>query len=213
MGGPSHQPVRQAHDDSVPARLTGSLDQPMQDRGLILEMLGSYRPIDAADHRTHQRFIQFVGTYPNCFERSLLIGHITGSVWLVNQAMDCVLLTHHRKLDQWFQLGGHSDGDNNPLNVALREAAEESGIPNIKALSSKILDLDIHLIPARHSEQAHDHFDVRFALQTVGTDDVVVSAESKELRWIKIDDLHNFTQAESLLRMRSKWYELRKSFS
>jgi len=183
----------------------------MTDRNLILELLSSYQPIHPADEEIQQRFIDFVQSHPDCFERTLSIGHITGSAWLVNQGMDSVLLTHHRKLGQWFQLGGHSDGDFNPLNVSVREAAEESGISTIRVLSPQIFDLDIHVIPARGDEPIHEHFDVRFALQTIGTDDVVVSAESKDLRWIKIEELHSFTQAESLLRMREKWYDLRNS--
>ena len=58
-----------------------------------------------------------------------------------------VLLMHHTKLDKWFQLGGHCDGDPDVINVAIKEASEESGIKNIKPLSLEIFDIDIHLIP------------------------------------------------------------------
>ena len=70
----------------------------------------------------------FVSAYPNCFERSLSIGHITGSAWLVNQTKTRVLLTHHKRLNKWLQLGGHADGNPNVLEVAMQEAREESGI-------------------------------------------------------------------------------------
>jgi 8-oxo-dGTP pyrophosphatase MutT (NUDIX family) len=130
---------------------------------------------------------------------------------MTHKNMDSVLLTHHRKLGGWFQLGGHADGDNNPIRVALKEATEESGIPYIRVLYPEIFDLDIHTILARGTEPAHDHFDLRFALQTADSDDVIIGSESNDLRWVKIEDLHMFSNSESLLRMRDKWRHLKPS--
>ncbi len=96
----------------------------------------------------------FIDSHPDCFERSCQVGHITGSAWIVNRAGDRVLLTHHRKLGRWLQPGGHSDGDPDTLEVALREAREESGL-DVRALDEAIFDLDVHLIPARGHEPAH----------------------------------------------------------
>jgi 8-oxo-dGTP pyrophosphatase MutT (NUDIX family) len=63
------------------------------------------------------------------FTRERLEGHFTGSAWLVSGDGLRVLLTHHRKLGRWLQLGGHADGDRDLARVALREAEEESGLP------------------------------------------------------------------------------------
>ena len=74
------------------------------------------------------RFMEFVRAEPRCFERDCWVGHVTGSAWIVNPARTHVLLTHHKKLGRWLQPGGHSDGHNVTLEVALKEAAEESGL-------------------------------------------------------------------------------------
>ncbi len=177
----------------------------------LLRLVRSYSPQDADDSSIRRRCVNFIELQPQCLERSLSVGHVTGSAWLVNQTMDAVLLTHHRKLNIWVQLGGHADGDPDLCQVALREAQEESGISTLRVLSPTIFDLDIHLIPARGAEPAHEHFDVRFVLQTVGTDQFRCSAESKELRWVPIDDLHLLTSERSLLRMREKWYAFRRA--
>src|SRR5215510_11521790 len=92
---------------------------------------------------------QFVAANPNCFERSLQIGHVTGSAWIVDLDRTHALLTHHRKLNKWLQLGGHADGDPDILRVALREAREESNLDAIRPVSENIFDVDIHVIPAR----------------------------------------------------------------
>ena len=65
------------------------------------------------------------------YERRRLAGHFTGSAWLVDASGQRVLLTHHRKLGRWLQLGGHADGDANLAAVALKEGEEESGLGDL----------------------------------------------------------------------------------
>lgn len=153
-----------------------------------------------------ERYLSFVRANEDCFRRSLQIGHVTGSAWVVNQAGTHTLLTHHKKLNKWLQLGGHADGDTDVLRVSKREVAEESGIVDVKQVGAGIFDVDIHVIPARKSEPEHYHYDVRYALQVTGDETYVVSDESHDLAWIEIDRLHEKTQEESMLRMARKWH-------
>lgn len=153
------------------------------------------------------RLRSFIDREPACFERSTAEGHITGSAWLVDEAGEHVLLTHHRKLNAWFQLGGHADGESDVLAVALQEAREESGITLIEPVSTLIFDIDIHLIPARGSEREHFHYDVRYAFRTHERS-FVVSAESHDVAWIRIDRITDVTTEPSMLRMAQKWLDL-----
>ena len=97
-----------------------------------------------------QKFLELLTEYPDCFERNCEFGHITGSAWLVDPDEKNVLLTHHKKLKKWLQLGGHSDGVKDVLAVATREAVEESGL-EVVALNTEIFDIDVHKIPERGS--------------------------------------------------------------
>jgi len=158
-----------------------------------------------------QRFLAFVVSEPRCFERELVApGHVTGSAWIVAPEGDAVLLTHHRKLDLWLQLGGHADGDPDVLEVARREGMEESGLPGLEVLDTTgcgegvPFDVDIHEIPARRTEAAHLHFDVRFAFRAP-TRAVTASDESHALAWAPIGSIGHFTDDKSVLRMASKW--------
>ena len=173
-------------------------------RERILQLLADYAVRHQEESSTVQRFRDFVGSHARCFERDLWVGHITGSAWLLNADRSAVLLTHHRKLERWLQLGGHSDGNPDPLAVALTEAREESGL-QVAPLQRVIFDLDIHEIPARKQDPAHFHFDVRFALQVVGDESFRVSEESLDLAWVPIARLGEFTDEESMLRMARKW--------
>jgi 8-oxo-dGTP pyrophosphatase MutT (NUDIX family) len=148
---------------------------------------------------------QFVRASPDCFERSNLEGHVTGSAWIVSADRRSFLLTHHRKLGRWLQLGGHADGDPDPLRVALREAREESGlrelVPAHPAGEAMPLDVDVHLIPAREGEPAHLHHDVRYLFVAAPGQTLVTSAESEALRWFPVDSAERLLEEESLLRM------------
>ena len=174
----------------------------MHRRGLKAR-LAAYRERRPEESDTVSRFDAFVDAHRDCFHRSCRTGHITGSAWVVDAAGERVLLTHHRKLGRWLQLGGHSDGNPDTLAVALREAQEESGLA-VRALEEGIFDLDVHLIPARGGEPAHHHFDVRF-LAVAEHDRFRTSGESFALCWVPVDGVRTFTEEGSVLRMARKW--------
>lgn len=177
-------------------------------RTFLLNKLAAYKP-EAQDEQQYKKdMIAFITQHEDCFERSLSIGHITASAWLVNKEGDKALLMHHTKLDKWFQLGGHSDGDPNTLAVAIKEAQEESGIFGIEPISTDIFDIDIHLIPANSKEAAHYHYDVRFLLRVASDEQLIQNRESKELRWIGKNRADLPTDSRSVVRMFDKWVTL-----
>ncbi len=150
------------------------------------------------------KIIDFINNNPDCFMRSNLSGHITGSAWLIDETKTQVLLTHHKKLQEWLQLGGHADGDSDILNVALKEAHEESGITSIEPLSREIFDIDVHEIPEHKGVPAHYHYDVRFLL-VAKSKDFIISEESNDLAWISIKDIAQSNSFDpSLRRMAEK---------
>ena len=109
--------------------------------------------------------LDFFNNDENCFNKENKIGHFTGSAWIVSPDRSMVLMTHHRKLNMWLQLGGHADGTEDLISVAIREAKEESGFNEFILLSDKIFDLDIHEVPAVENEPVHYHYDVIFLLE------------------------------------------------
>jgi len=151
------------------------------------------------------RVLSFVGEHPDCFERSLAVGHVTGSAWIVDASRTHALLTHHAKLGLWLQPGGHCDGDADVLRVAMREAEEEAGLKQLTPLlAGAIFDVDAHEIPARKSELAHVHYDIRYALEGDRSHALQISAESRDLRWVPLEEIEALNTDESVLRMVSK---------
>ena len=148
-----------------------------------------------------ERIGRFVTAHPDCFERSLAIGHVTGSAWVVDPERRHALLTHHRKLGKWLQPGGHADGDPDTLRVAQREAREESSLEQIRVVSEAIFDVDIHVIPARGAEPEHLHYDIRFLLEAGRGATLAPSSESQSLAWVALGAIAKLNPEESILRM------------
>ncbi|MBT4161551.1 MAG: NUDIX hydrolase [Gammaproteobacteria bacterium] len=181
---------------------------PEDSRQGLLNLLGVYLHTYPHELETVGRYRQFVESNDRCFERSLSIGHVTGSALILSASASKVLLTHHRKLDRWLQPGGHADGDSDVLGVALKEAEEETGLARIEPVTVDLFDIDIHSIPLRGSEPEHLHYDCRFLLRSVGSDEFTVSDESHDLAWVALDRILDYTSDPSILRMIDKVREL-----
>jgi len=145
--------------------------------------------------------VRFVEAHADCFLRSQLSGHLTGSAWIVDPARTRTLLTHHRKLDKWLQLGGHADGDSDLRAVALREAREESGLTRLRLVADEPFDVDRHLIPERKSVPAHFHYDLRFVIEADPAEPLAISDESHDLAWVELGRVTQLNSEESMERM------------
>ena len=141
----------------------------------------------------------------DAFVRERLAGHFTASSWLVSADGTRTLLTHHRKLGLWLQLGGHADGERDLRIAALKEAQEESGLPGL-SIEPGIFDLDRHWIPEHKGVPAHWHYDVRYVVRAGAEEGYVVSDESHDLAWRSIAELADDAGADaSVQRMARKW--------
>jgi 8-oxo-dGTP pyrophosphatase MutT (NUDIX family) len=146
-------------------------------------------------------YFPFIATHPECLWRTCREGHLTASAWIVDAGRTRTLLTHHRKLERWLQLGGHVDGEADLAAAALREATEESGLSRLVLVSAEIFDVDRHRIPARGAEPEHWHFDVRFLIEADPAEPVSVSGESKDLAWVGLEDVAGLNAEESMARL------------
>jgi len=170
----------------------------------IRDLLQAYAStsLDAHEAAMVAETLRFIEAEPECLCRTCEPGHFTGSAWIVDAKRRRTLLTHHLKLEKWLQLGGHADGDGDLLAVALREGREESGLATLRPVTKTIFDVDRHWIPARKTEPAHWHFDVRFMIEAIEGEPLVRAAnESKELAWVDVAQVTELNPEESMARM------------
>lgn len=173
----------------------------MKTRKELLCSIQAYRTRFQDEEKVISQFLDLLQS-PRCFYRDHMPGHITGSAWIVDEAKTHTLLIHHAKLDKWLQPGGHADGDENVLQVAIREMKEETGLINSNLLTEGIFDLDIHPIPARKDFPEHLHYDVRFAFVVSSEAELKISDESHDMKWILVQEVPIITeQNASILRM------------
>ena len=177
-------------------------------RVTVQTVLDAYERIYPDEAAMIDRVRALVRQQADCLLRTCLPGHLTSSAWILSSDFERRLLTHHRKLNKWLQLGGHADGQAEPSLVALREAREESGMRAFEFVTAQgiliPLDVDVHLIPAHGAEPAHEHHDLRYLLIAPPDEPVQVSDESHDLRWFTPDELALATREESVWRMEHK---------
>jgi 8-oxo-dGTP pyrophosphatase MutT (NUDIX family) len=166
----------------------------------VTDLLRAYDAPTRDQVRAREEMLAFAEAHPDALQRSSLTGHFTAAALVLDAQRARALLTHHRKLGRWLQLGGHCDGDGNLAAVALREAIEESGIPGLR-IDPRPIDLDVHRIPSTPGEPAHLHLDVRFLVHAPERAVERASAESFELAWIAPTELEGLGLDPSVRRL------------
>lgn len=178
----------------------------------ILNYLRRHRTRFMEESAYVRKSIEYIENNPDCFERAHTPVHVTGSAWVVSPDRMRVLLVHHGKLHQWFQPGGHADGDADVLRVALKEVSEESGLDasHIHLVMPEVFDIDMHWIPASAMAPAHGHIDIRFLLEVDDSLDVPGSQESHDVKWVELHRVTMFNNNRSTYRMVEKTRQMRR---
>ena len=182
-----------------------NMSRPIQAVPLLAAQLADYQQRWPNETAIVQAFLDLLQDPQDTFLRERLAGHFTGGAWLVSADGCRILMTHHRKLGRWLQLGGHADGDQDLARVALREAEEESGLSGLR-LEPGIFDLDRHRIPEHKDVPAHWHYDVRYVVRAGDSEAFVVSEESLELAWRPVAEIAS-EEDESMRRMARRWLQ------
>jgi 8-oxo-dGTP pyrophosphatase MutT (NUDIX family) len=152
------------------------------------DTLTRWTPPDAEQAELRDHYLRYLAQYPDGLARSCRPEHLTASALVVDPAEDRVLLTLHRTVGRWLQLGGHcEDGDTTLAGAALRESTEESGLTDLR-IDPVPLQLSRHQLLAGGCRGAY-HLDVQFLVTAGAGTQYVVSEESHDLAWFGVEDL------------------------
>lgn len=155
------------------------------------EQLAKHACADDKETRDVRFIREFLAAHPaDAHVRAQLLGHLTASGFVLDHARTHVLLLHHGRLNRWLQPGGHGEGETEPRLIALREVEEETGLSDLEPFpDARLLDVDVHRIPARQGEPAHDHLDLRYGFVAAKGAQPRISEESRALKWVPLDAL------------------------
>lgn len=174
-------------------------------RRLIISMLGDYEPTSRKQEKEKQYMLDFVMSHDDCFSRKCRDGHITCGCFLENFDGTKFLLTKHKKSGLWLQVGGHADGESNPIEVAKREAYEESGLTCIEPISEKIFSIGIHMSPEILTYPPHFHYDINFLFRATNAYERIKMSEDESLDLQWFSELPNEPYGIGLEDMLIKW--------
>jgi 8-oxo-dGTP pyrophosphatase MutT (NUDIX family) len=175
-------------------------------RPSLVGLLDQYQPEGEAETADVRRTRELAGAAGDPWRRNLPL-HVTASALIVHPETGRVLLRWHQRQQAWLQVGGHGDpGENDPLAIALREAAEETGLADLVPWpDAQLRHLVIVGVPAGKGEPAHEHADLRYFMATRTPGAARAENEHAPLRWLSLAEAYEATSEvnlrESLARL------------
>jgi 8-oxo-dGTP pyrophosphatase MutT (NUDIX family) len=155
----------------------------------LVKELTDYRPAGEEEERSRDAILALLKRTDDPFTRNHT-DHVTGSAVVGRPDGSAFLMVYHRRLERWLQPGGHVEPDDVSVrDTAFREAREETGVTELDiANGGRILDLDVHPIPATKKRPAHVHYDLRYLLTTSGDGVVPEPLEIEKVAWFSMDE-------------------------
>ena len=183
----------------------------------LYEELCAYTPCNLQEEADRKVMMRYIKEFPNVYTRDNVYGHITSSPWIINADASKVLMIYHNIYKSWSWTGGHADGDDDLLYVAIKEAKEETGIKNIKALDNKIFSLDVLPVPAHIKRgkniASHLHLSVAYLLEADENDELIIKEdENSGVKWIPIDEVSKYSTEADMVKLYEKFNDRIKKY-
>ena len=159
----------------------------------IYEQIKAYRPWNEQERQDQVLILDFLRKNPDAFYRTNLLAHMTASAWVVNPQRSKVLMVYHRLYDSWSWAGGHADGEEDLLAVALREVREETGVQRLRPVTEEIYSLEVLTVDGHEKHgryvPSHLHLNVTYLLEAEEDQPLrICEAENSGVAWFPLAD-------------------------
>ena len=163
------------------------------------QQLTQYQPYNEQEERDKAVMLSLLDAKPDIYTRENQVAHMTASAWLLNKTHDKVLMIYHNIYHSWSWTGGHADGDRDLFAVAKREAEEETGVTDIKAVTEDIFSIEILTVDGHEKRGAyvpsHLHLNVTYLLEADEEEVLRVKPdENSGVKWFSLYMVDHSTQ-------------------
>ncbi len=178
----------------------------------LKKQIQNYKPYNEQEKIDQEMMLKYIETFEDVVSRENKMCHFTASNWIVNHEKTKVLMAYHNIYQSWAWTGGHVDGNSDLLQVALKEAKEETGLKNFKVLQNgiyalQILTVDSHMKNGKFVS-AHLHLDGCFLLEADEKDALTIKKdENSAVKWINISEVLEMTTEKNMIPVYQKLNE------
>lgn len=182
----------------------------------ILQLFENYSPKNEQEQRDQRLIIDFIKRNPDCLSRENLAAHITASAFVVNDTFDQIVFAYHHIYQSWAWVGGHADGDDDLLHVAIKEAMEETGLTSIKPYDSNIFTIDVIYVHNHIKKGVYvpDHLHLNATYLLIADENEKPQHnpnEHQDVRWFKINEVMNYVSENRMKSVYKKAFDLMKT--
>lgn len=174
-----------------------------------IEAIKNYNPFNEQEANDRKLILKSANQFDNILTRDNELLHMTSSGFIVNKNRDKILMVHHNIYNSWAWTGGHADGEEDLLQVAIKEAEEETGVKEIRPIISDIFALDIMPVQAHMKRgkfvSAHLHLNAAYLLEGDENEVLVVKTdENSGVKWIPINEVNLYSNEPHMHKIYNK---------
>lgn len=171
----------------------------------LIKQLENYVPFNEQEKRDRKIMLEWLREGKTPFTRENEVAHFTASSWIVNKQRTKVLMVYHNIYNSWSWTGGHADGDNDLLAVAVREGMEETGVEHLRPVSEDIFSIETIVVDGHEKRgsyvASHLHMNVSYLLEADEEESLHMKPdENSGVKWIPIEKLHEMVSEPWMLQ-------------
>lgn len=164
----------------------------------LKENLEEFEPYNEQEEVDKKIILDYISNFDDTLTRQNKYGHFTSSAFVLNKERTKILMVYHKIYNSWAWPGGHSDGDSNLLNVAMKEAKEETGIKNVIPIFKNIYSIEIISVNGHEKSEkyisSHVHLNVTYLLEADENEKIHIKEdENSGVKWVPIDNVLDLT--------------------
>lgn len=177
-----------------------------------IDDIKAYVPFNEQERKDKELILSCINSYDNILTRSNPLVHMTSSGYIVNKTRDKVLMVFHNIYNSWSWTGGHADGEDDLLKVAIKEAQEETGINNLRLLYPSIFSLDVITVEGHIKKgdyvSPHLHLSVCYLLEGDELEKLHIKEdENSDVKWIYIEEVSKYSTEPKMIKIYNKFHK------